>query len=299
MYDFITDPHGHSKPLKKLLEGMGYTVVNGAYWHPERKAFFIGDYIDRGPEQIETCLIVKAMVEAGNAIALMGNHEYNAICYATENNGKYLRKHNERNYHTHKEFLDEFPLGTKKHREIIEWFKTLPLFYECEEFRAVHACWDERFINYLKTRLTNDNKLTEEFLIGSALKGSDDYKALEVVLKGHELTLPSGQTWADPYGIKRTNVRVNWFNRIDNPTLKNIVISCPAIDMLPDEPVEDAYFYTDEKPVFFGHYWLRGEPVVQGEYIACLDYSIAKNGKLVSYRFSGEKKLSSKNIYWN
>ncbi len=45
-------------------------------------------------------------------------------------------------------------------------------------------------------------------------------------------------------------------------------------------------------PVFFGHYWLNHqETILQAPNVACLDYSIAKGGKLVAYRFNGEKEL--------
>lgn len=298
MYDLITDIHGFAKILIALLLKLGYEKIGNSYHHPTRKVIFIGDYIDRGPDEESACEIVKAMVEEGDAIALMGNHEYNAICFATLHEGEYLRKHNQRNIKTHEAFLKEYPLGSKKHKEIIEWFKTLPLFLELDGFRAVHACWDNFHIDYLRTRLNDDNTLTDDFLVDSCKKGTQDYLSLEVVLKGHELTLPDNQTWSDPYGVKRRNVRLNWFQKQENPTYKNVVLSCPAVDMLPDTLVEDVYYYEDIIPVFFGHYWLTGEPGVQSDYIACLDYSVAKKGKLVAYRYNGESKLSSGNMIY-
>ena len=63
---------------------------------------------------------------------------------------------------------------------------------------------------------------------------------------------------------------------------------------IPDEYTEKAIFYkAGEKPVFFGHYWLTGEPAIQTPNVCCLDYSIAKGGKLVAYRFNGEDVLDS------
>ncbi|WP_206017961.1 hypothetical protein [Rhodohalobacter barkolensis] len=47
----------------------------------------------------------------------------------------------------------------------------------------------------------------------------------------------------------------------------------------------------DDRPVFFGHYWLQGNPSLYRENICCLDYSVAKGEKLVAYRFDGEEKL--------
>ena len=72
----------------------------GAFRHPERQAIFVGDLIDRGPEQLRVLATVKAMVDAGSAQIVMGNHEFNAVAYATEHpvgSGCYLRPHNEKN----------------------------------------------------------------------------------------------------------------------------------------------------------------------------------------------------------
>ena len=53
----------------------------------------------------------------------------------------------------------------------------------------------------------------------------------------------------------------------------------------------------EEKPVFFGHYWLREEnPYLQSQNVCCLDFSVAKEGMLVAYRFNNEKKLNENNF---
>ena len=41
----------------------------------------------------------------------------------------------------------------------------------------------------------------------------------------------------------------------------------------------------------FGHYWMKGDPVLLSDNIACVDYSIAKGGALVCYRWDGERCL--------
>ena len=56
MIDFIGDIHGHADKLEKLLIKLGYTQVDGAYSHPDRKVLFVGDYIDRGPKIREKIL---------------------------------------------------------------------------------------------------------------------------------------------------------------------------------------------------------------------------------------------------
>lgn len=62
----------------------------------------MGDYIDRGAQIKETLYIVRSMVDSGNAIALVGNHEYNAICFHfPETNAGHLRKHSIQNILQH------------------------------------------------------------------------------------------------------------------------------------------------------------------------------------------------------
>ncbi|MDA9089724.1 metallophosphoesterase, partial [Maribacter arcticus] len=148
-FDIIGDIHGYANKLESLLSKMGYTKENGVYTHPERKVLFIGDYIDRGPKIRKTLQIVKSMVESNNAIALMGNHEFNAICFHLEQNGGgHLRKHKIKNILQHHETLNQFKNKQDEYDDYIDWFKTLPLYYENQYFRAVHACWDHSHITY-------------------------------------------------------------------------------------------------------------------------------------------------------
>ncbi|MEX2411746.1 MAG: metallophosphoesterase [Candidatus Paceibacterota bacterium] len=109
MIDFIGDIHGHADRLEALLEKLGYSKRNGVYSHPERKALFVGDYIDRGPKIREALEIVKAMVDSDHAIALLGNHEYNALCFHFKvAEGGHLRAHLIKNIIQHHETLKQF-----------------------------------------------------------------------------------------------------------------------------------------------------------------------------------------------
>ena len=82
-YDVIGDVHGFADKLTGLLRQMGYVERNGAWRHAGRQAVFVGDVIDRGPQQLETIRIVRNMVDAGTAQMALGNHEFNAVGYAT------------------------------------------------------------------------------------------------------------------------------------------------------------------------------------------------------------------------
>jgi len=56
------------------------------------------------------------------------------------------------------------------------------------------------------------------------------------------------------------------------------------------------YYSVNEKPVFFGHYWLNGTPELYLRNICCLDYSVAQNGYLVAYRFIVKKFFRMRNL---
>jgi len=297
MTDFIGDIHGYADKLEELLQILGYRKQGDTYSHPKRKVLFVGDYIDRGPKIRETLQIVRAMVDSGNAIALMGNHEYNALCFHfQETSGGHLRKHQVKNIIQHYETLRQFQNKQEEYEDYLEWFKTLPLFYETDKFRAAHACWDNRNIKFLRQTLVND-RLTDKLIYQSVIEGSDFYIAIDQTLKGKEMKMPEGLSFTDKDGSIRTDIRIKWWEDQSKMTYKSI--SVELIESLTEQKIEASelksieYYKENEKPVFFGHYWLQGNPSIYRNNICCLDYSVAKKGKLVAYRFNGEIDLSN------
>jgi hypothetical protein len=293
--DFIGDIHGYADELKHLLKKMGYSRKGAAWKHPGRLAFFVGDFIDRGPKIVETLHIVRHMAASSSAKAVMGNHEYNAICFNQQKKeGGYLRKHSEKNIRQHKGTVQQFRGKEKEYKEAIRWFKTLPLFFESDDFRVVHATWDHKKVRHLESQAI-DGILDEELIHQSAQKGRALYDSVNTVLKGKELKLPKGYAFNDKEGHERKAIRMKWWENPNDHTYDSIAVG--NIDGLPVIPVQNHEFHHDslygreERPVFFGHYWLRGNPSLYRENICCLDYSVAKGGKLVAYRFDGEEKL--------
>jgi Calcineurin-like phosphoesterase len=295
MFDFIGDVHGHADKLEKLLDKLGYENEGKNYSHPDRKVFFVGDYIDRGPKIRKTLRIVRTMVESENAIALLGNHEYNALCFHAKNKaGGHLRKHSIANVIRHYETLRQFQNKQDEYEDYLDWFKTLPLYYETSSFRAVHAAWDNSSIGFLRHHLFQ-SKLTDELIEQSSVKGSDFYHATETILKGKEIRLPKGKYFTDKDGTQRKEMRIKWW---EDPTNSNYSqLSIEPMKDLEETPIDLSllkntdYYKPDKIPVFFGHYWLRGNPTLYRGNICCLDYSVAKKGHLAAYRFDGESEL--------
>ena len=76
-FDIVGDVHGCHGELTELLDLLGYEVTaGGARRHPAgRTAVFLGDLVDRGPDTPGVLRTVIAMVEAGSALCVAGNHE--------------------------------------------------------------------------------------------------------------------------------------------------------------------------------------------------------------------------------
>ncbi len=76
-FDIVGDVHGCAAELHDLLGRLGYAPgEDGAFAHPEgRRALFLGDLMDRGPRNLDVYRTVRAMVGAGTALAVPGNHD--------------------------------------------------------------------------------------------------------------------------------------------------------------------------------------------------------------------------------
>jgi hypothetical protein len=297
MIDIIPDIHGQLGKLESLLTHLGYTKGYRSWVHSERKVLFLGDYIDRGPQVRETLRLVRAMVEDGKALALMGNHELNAVAFHTkDDDGSPLRPHSPKNLAQHKATLESFAGREEELADTIEWFKDLPMFLELDGLRAVHACWSEEDIGLLRRQSLHNRN----FLINATTKkDSWEYQAVENVLKGPEITLPEGMTNETADGTIRKEARVRWWG-LDGEDATLSQIAMPPGSLKSEALIPGAFLRATPnlpsggKPVFFGHYWLKPDapkaPLADG--ICCLDFSAGRTGPLVAYRWDGESTPS-------
>ena len=306
MYDLIGDIHGHADELRALLAYLGYRSSGAAdsLRHPQgRRVIFLGDYVDRGPKIRETLQLVRRMVDEGTALAILGNHEYNALAFWQQNpSGGYLRDHRPLHILQHIRTIEAFrtPALFREWEEYRTWLLTLPVLLELPGLRAVHACWDPRHIANLRQMLP-DLRLTPDFLHRASQSGTAEAEAIEVTLKGRELALPGGLSFADKDGHHRHISRVRWWqNPATATTYRDYFLE--DLPELRDQTVDyaslDPTYYQDPTPVFFGHYWLQGEPQILQSNAVCLDYSVAKGGKLIGYRWDGEQELRADKLVW-
>lgn len=212
MYDLIGDIHGHADELEELLKTLGYRQRTGIYHHPERKILFLGDFIDRGPKIRRVLEIVRPMIEEGAALAVLGNHELNALAFHApdpDSVGAFLRPRNIKNIRQHAQTL--LQLSDKELASALEWLWTLPLWLELNGLRAVHACWDDDAISTISASLNGKPYITPESLSGACVKGRPLFDPVEIVLKGKEAPLPNGLTFKDKDGHVRTEIRTRWY----------------------------------------------------------------------------------------
>lgn len=292
-YDIIGDLHGQADKLHALLARLGYRERDGAYRHPDRTAIFVGDLIDRGPRQLDSVMTVRRMTDAGSALAIMGNHEFNAIAWHTPDPdlpGEFLRPHGgdlgRKNREQHAAFLAEVE-GRPVHEEVIDWFLTLPLWLDLPGFRVVHACWHDGYMGQLKPHLTPDLRLTRDLMVPASREGRIEFRTAEGLTKGLEIPLPDGHLFHDKDGHPRTNVRIRWWDSQATSYRDLALMPDDLREQLPVTPIaaDVRSPYDNAKPVFFGHYWMTGQPALQSAKAVCVDYSAAKGGPLVAYRW--------------
>jgi protein phosphatase len=96
-FDIIGDVHGCADELEELLAKLGYSI--GAFQDggergyrvfakSGRRAIFVGDLVDRGPATPDVLRLVMAMVKAGEAVCLPGNHDMKFLRWLNGRNVK-------------------------------------------------------------------------------------------------------------------------------------------------------------------------------------------------------------------
>jgi hypothetical protein len=213
------------------------------------------------------------------ASAVMGNHEFNAIGWVSQNrDGGFLRSHSKKNANQHAKFLRQIVEDSASHNDAVRWFRSLTIWLELPGLRAVHTCWHEPPRQALMPILDEAARLTEEGILESYRHGSDAHAAIEILLKGPEERLPAGIHFFDKDGHKREEVRLRWWD-YDATTFRTAALGMDGReDEIPDSKLPTDSRYHEATPVFFGHYWLKDQPRITAPNAACLDFSVAKEG---------------------
>lgn len=302
MYDVIGDIHGCADELVRLLEVLGYRELGGVYRHPSRQVLFCGDFIDRGPRIRDVVRICRGMCESGAAVAVLGNHELNALAFHTPHpavEGEWLRPRTEQNVRQHQATLDQ--LDARDLAEALDWFRGLPASLDLGNLRAVHACWDPADLQLMSEYSAAEGWLSTEYLRRAFDTRDALFSAVERVLKGPEVQLPGGVRLLDREGHSRGRARIRWYEEPLGRTCAQYLL--PSVEH-PElgtvgvpSGVRPCPYPADAPPLFFGHYWLADrQPAPLASNLACLDYSVARGGLLAAYRFTGERVLRAESF---
>ena len=315
-YDVIGDIHGYAEPLDVLLDELGYRVVNGSWQAPkDRQLVFVGDLIDRGPNQLRVLETVKSLVDAGVAQITLGNHEFNALCWSIENpakNGTYLRPHNPKNWKQHHKFLGQ--LTDKQCSEFIEWFLTLPLWLDLGGLRVIHACWDEKSRRRLEKQLGGASFGTRQAVI-DVVSNKKTRTAVDTLLKGPELSLTRHDLprFLDKDGHPRGEARLKWWVRGTDRVVDLAEIPPRSkTEKKKPYPKIKRHLIADEahqfdfhggSPVIYGHYWRQradGVEIACTADTACVDFSAGRGGPLAAYQWNaGDTVISGENYVFH
>lgn len=146
--DIVGDIHGEFDALCALLSSLGYDPqgvhVDG------RTLVFVGDFCDRGPNSPAVLALVQRLVDAGNAVAVLGNHEINLLRNDPKSGAGWFFE--ERWEHDQKNYAP-FARPTEAERaRILDWLAQLPIALEREDVRVVHAAWQDEQINAVRAQ---------------------------------------------------------------------------------------------------------------------------------------------------
>jgi protein phosphatase len=195
--DIIGDIHGCFEELQQLLHLLGYrhTSEYDCYNHPaDRKAIFLGDIVDRGPNSTAVIDLVIAMVKQNQAIYLPGNHCDKFV--------RYLQGNNVMINHGLENTLENLKIYDAKAREylsqqFIEMYEQAPpyLMLDNDKLLVSHAGLPEAFHGRLS------NKIRSFALYGDVTGKIDEcgrpmrrdwakeYRGKTLVVYGHTPTL--------------------------------------------------------------------------------------------------------------
>jgi len=192
-FDVIGDVHGCRAELEQLLTELGYILQHDAAGrpvgarHPDgRRAIFVGDLVDRGPDTPGVLRLVMSMVAAGTAFCVAGNHEVKLL--------KALRGKNVRRSHGLDASMEQLELQTEEFRaEVDRFIDGLIGHYVLDGGRLVvaHAGLIERYHGRASGRVREfclygqTTGETDEYGLPVRYPWAMEYRGQAVVLYGH------------------------------------------------------------------------------------------------------------------
>ncbi|MGN7703951.1 polynucleotide kinase-phosphatase [Cellulosimicrobium sp. 22601] len=195
-FDAIGDVHGCLDELVALLGELGYAVVRDDAGRPVdaahpagRRAIFLGDLVDRGPDSPGVLRLAMGMVRAGHALGVPGNHEHKLVRALGGRDVKVSH-----GLETTLAQLAEEPEEFR--REVAEFCRDLVSHLVLDDGRLVvaHAGLKESYQGRASGRVRSfalygdTTGETDEFGLPVRYPWADDYRGHAMVLYGHTPT---------------------------------------------------------------------------------------------------------------
>ena len=140
----ISDVHGCSKTLRKLVE-------DGVKLTQKDHLYFLGDYIDRGPDSSGVVDYILRLIQLGyNVYPIRGNHEQNLLNAINEYDSETLTHYVSRICKS-PDLLDDL---NQVKQVYIDFFQKLEYYYELNDFIIVHAGLNFNKPNPFEDRVT-------------------------------------------------------------------------------------------------------------------------------------------------
>lgn len=192
-FDVVGDVHGCRAELESLLGELGYVVQrdgegrpSGAH-HPDgRRAVFLGDLVDRGPDTVGVLRLVMGMVAAEDALCVPGNHEQKLL--------RALRGRNVQVTHGLAESLAQLEGEPEAFRaEVVAFLDGLVSHYVLDGGRLVvaHAGLTQRYQGRASARVRDfclygqTTGETDEYGLPVRYPWAQEYRGAAMVLYGH------------------------------------------------------------------------------------------------------------------
>ena len=192
-FDVIGDVHGCRDELVALLDRLGYRLTRDSRGrpvdaeHPDgRKALFVGDLVDRGPDSPGVLRLVMGMVAAGHALAVPGNHEHKLV--------RAMQGRNVRVSHGLAETLAQLAVEDDGFRDQVEQFcygLVSHLVLDGGRLVVAHAGLKEAYHGRASGRVRSfalygdTTGETDEFGLPVRYPWANDYRGRAMVLYGH------------------------------------------------------------------------------------------------------------------
>jgi len=188
-FDIIGDVHGCHAELIELLRELGYQVnADGTSATPPdgRRAVFVGDYGDRGPDTPNVLKLVMSMAEAATALCLPGNHDMKLV--------RKLKGRDVQITHGLGETLEQLEGESEEFRERArEFLDKLVSHFVLDDGKLVvaHAGMKEAYQGRSSGRVRDfalfgeTTGETDEFGLPVRLQWATDYRGNAAVVYGH------------------------------------------------------------------------------------------------------------------